>query len=322
MAAAEPPTEAVRMARKRFQEGIAAADAGNFEGARVAFQQAYALKPHASVLLNLGQAEVRTGHFLEAARHLANYLRDSSYGKPADRKVAQAALVDAESKVGKLVLEIDVDGAEATVDGELSGHSPTGADPFYVEAGQRKLHVKKDGYEDFEQQLALDAGRTTHFSVVLKRLAASRAAVQPAAQEAPHAVEPTPTPAATVVEEPNVPPPSAAEESRPSRQGVRPRTIVLVGGAVITGVALGVGVVSAIRGSSFGIQADDIRGSLKMYGATPCSDGGAHPQSCNDSYDRLEARNRANALATGMVHRGRIGGGGDRGDVLCLAAVG
>ncbi|MET0592117.1 MAG: hypothetical protein ABW133_05420 [Polyangiaceae bacterium] len=41
--AAEPAPEQIKVARKRFQEGVAAADSRNYEAARVAFQQAYAL---------------------------------------------------------------------------------------------------------------------------------------------------------------------------------------------------------------------------------------------------------------------------------------
>src|SRR5258706_16032453 len=76
-ALAEPPTEAVKMARKRFQEGVVAIDSGNYEAARVALQQAYALKPPPPGLRNLGEAELKTGPFLEAARHPSTFIRDT-----------------------------------------------------------------------------------------------------------------------------------------------------------------------------------------------------------------------------------------------------
>src|SRR5689334_6911414 len=84
---AEPPSELLKTARRRFQEGVAAVDAGNYEAARLAFQQAYAIKPHPSVLRNLGQAELRTGHYLEAARHLSTFLRQTAFGSAGERDV-------------------------------------------------------------------------------------------------------------------------------------------------------------------------------------------------------------------------------------------
>ena len=56
------------MARRRFQEGVKFFDQKKFEEARAAFLQAYALKHHPAVLLNLAQSEIRSGHPLEAAR--------------------------------------------------------------------------------------------------------------------------------------------------------------------------------------------------------------------------------------------------------------
>src|SRR5713101_3208360 len=66
----------VEMARRRFQEGVKYFDQKRYEEARAAFLQAYALKRHPAVLLNLAQCELRSGHNLEAARHFAAYLRD------------------------------------------------------------------------------------------------------------------------------------------------------------------------------------------------------------------------------------------------------
>src|SRR5262249_39566680 len=121
---AEPSSEAVRMARKRFQEGVAAVDAGNYEGARVAFQQAYALKPHPSVLRNLAQAELMTKRYLEAARHLSTFIRDTTYGTAADREAAAKSLAQAEEQVGRVLVFVDIAGADITIDGELAGRSP------------------------------------------------------------------------------------------------------------------------------------------------------------------------------------------------------
>src|SRR5690349_5818438 len=57
------------VARQRFQDGVKASDAGRFEDARAAFLQAYTLKKHPAVLLNLGQAEIKSGHLEDGGNH-------------------------------------------------------------------------------------------------------------------------------------------------------------------------------------------------------------------------------------------------------------
>src|SRR5690348_14418208 len=60
---APPVNDSVTVvARQRYTEGVAAYDAGRYEDARSAFLQAYALKRHPAVLLNLGQSELRSNH--------------------------------------------------------------------------------------------------------------------------------------------------------------------------------------------------------------------------------------------------------------------
>ena len=46
----------IEMARQRFREGVQFYDQHQFEKARLAFLQEYALKPHPAVLLNLAQS--------------------------------------------------------------------------------------------------------------------------------------------------------------------------------------------------------------------------------------------------------------------------
>src|SRR3982751_2528207 len=76
-AAAEDKDAVTEVARRRFQEGVKYFDQKKYEEARAAFLQAYALKRHPAVLLNLAQSEIRSGHPLEAARHFSAFLRES-----------------------------------------------------------------------------------------------------------------------------------------------------------------------------------------------------------------------------------------------------
>jgi Flp pilus assembly protein TadD len=62
-------------ARARFKEGVEFYDKGQFENARLAFLQAYALKKHPAVLLNLAQSSAKAGHPLEAAKNFQQLIK-------------------------------------------------------------------------------------------------------------------------------------------------------------------------------------------------------------------------------------------------------
>jgi hypothetical protein len=280
--AAEPPDEVTKNARKRFQEGIAAAEAGNYEAARVAFQQAYALKQHHAVLQNLGQSELRTGHYVEAARHLALFLSDASAGTPQEREAVRAALAEAETKVGKLVLTVDVEGAEVTVDGDAVGRSPFAA-PFYFEPGQRILRVRRDGYRDVSQTQQIEAGRTTQVKIAMS----------------------TGQGDSTVLERPVFP-----DFGGDTASGWTPaKTAVIASGAGLAVVALGVGVVFTMKGGSLDSDAQARLESVNVQiGQAGCTGAAASSPFCSDLNDLLDRRNAANKIAIGaFIGAGVIG---------------
>src|SRR5580658_10616449 len=91
------------MARARFKEGVGYYDKGQFELARASFLQAYALKKHPAVLLNLAWSCIKSGHTLESARYFKQFLSD---GKDVitDKQRADATdgLSQARAKLGQI----------------------------------------------------------------------------------------------------------------------------------------------------------------------------------------------------------------------------
>src|SRR5208283_5846242 len=69
-----------REAQARFEEGVARVKAGNIEGARVSFAQAYAVLHKTTILWNLALAEEKTGHALEALAHFKELARGAQSG--------------------------------------------------------------------------------------------------------------------------------------------------------------------------------------------------------------------------------------------------
>ena len=135
---------ATDLARQRYKEGVTAFDAGKFEEARLAFLQAYALKRHPAVLLNLGLSELKSNHPVDAGNHLTQFLRDAKDASPEQRQTAQASIEEAKRRTAYLVIAVDQPNADVSVDGTLVGRSPL-ADPVFVEPGLRTVVATFDG---------------------------------------------------------------------------------------------------------------------------------------------------------------------------------
>lgn len=155
----------ITMARERFKEGVSYFDKKEFAKARVAFLQAYALKKHPAVLLNLAQSELRSGHEADAAKHFAQYLREHQDATEAERQGAESGLTAAKALVGEVSLDVDAPGAEIYVDGGLEGSSPLPA-PIYLTPGVHEIAAKKDG-KAAKSEVTSSAGQVTSLSLKL-----------------------------------------------------------------------------------------------------------------------------------------------------------
>ena len=191
-------------ARERFREGVQYFDKGQYDKSRTSFLQAYALKRHPAVLLNLGQAELRSGHEVEAARHFAQYLREVKDPAESERQNAEAGLATAKAAVAEVLLTVDDDGAVVTINGATEGTSPLPG-TLYLPPGQHTLIARKDGRESMVQVTGV-AGQST--TVTLRVKAPAGAPTTPAA--------PAATPVAPVAG-PVQPPPA-----EPTRAGYQP----------------------------------------------------------------------------------------------------
>jgi tetratricopeptide (TPR) repeat protein len=168
---------ATSMARERFKEGVQYFDQKQYDRARVAFMQAYALKRHPAVLLNLAQSELRSGHEADAAKHFSMFLREARDATPAEREGAEAGLFAAKAVCGEIAVKVDTEGAVVFVDGNEEGITPL-ADPVYVTPGNHQIEVRKDGKSN-RASVTAKAGEASEVSL---RLAGASSSA-PAASE-------------------------------------------------------------------------------------------------------------------------------------------
>jgi hypothetical protein len=239
-----PTPEEVQQAQVRWNEGKAYFDAGNFEAARVAFKQAYTVFPHAAFLQNLGEAELRTGRNVEAARHFTAFLRASSSGSPAQRELARKSLAKAAERLASIVVTTNVDDAEIRVDEEVVGRSPLGSLAWYVEPGRHLVTARKEGYLDGTERVDVGIGPPRSVFVRVQRVIGGTSEAPPEdARPAPPVVQAPPAPRVV-----NAPSASASNPSaEPRRSWIPARTVVLISGAALTVGGAAVGTVYALR---------------------------------------------------------------------------
>jgi tetratricopeptide (TPR) repeat protein len=192
-----------KMARQRFQEGVSFYDKGQFEMARAAFLQAYALRKHPVVLMNLAQSSLKSGHALEAARYFQQFLKDYSSATEAQRNDANKGLSDARTKLGRIDVVGAVAGADVFVDDERVGAAPLDHS-IDVEPG---THTVRSGDQTAQVTASAGVGATARLG------SSSAAAPAPAAAEAPAEAAPAPAPDNAPAPPPPAQPPPQEEPS-------------------------------------------------------------------------------------------------------------
>jgi hypothetical protein len=204
-AGADEKDAVTEVARRRFQEGVKYYDQKKYEEARAAFLQAYALKRHPAVLINLAQSESRSGHPLEAARHFSAFLRESPNVSPAERLDAEKGLAAARTKLGRIHVAVP-SGADVTVDGEAMGQGPF-AEPIDVLPGTHTVEARLSG-RVASATVSVQVGKAASANLVLE---SAPTAAAPAPIPAPVA----PPPVATTPAPPPMPPPAPEPELKP-----------------------------------------------------------------------------------------------------------
>lgn len=151
----------VAMARDRFAEGVEFFDAGRFEEARAAFLQAYALKPHPALLLNIGQSELRAGRYADAASRFSEYLATTPADASPERLSAERGLAESRRHVAELRPTVNVAGAELFVDERRLGHTPL-TTPIFVTPGRHRVRAER-GHERAETVVEARAASVHEF---------------------------------------------------------------------------------------------------------------------------------------------------------------
>jgi hypothetical protein len=234
--AQQTPDQARLDAEKRNTEGLERYQRGDYDGARLAFQQAWAVLASVDLLYNLARAEVKSGHALEAIVHLRQILRNPK-ATPEDREKAQRLLDEANRITAHIVIEAPA-GATIFIDKVESGDAPVG-EAFDVAPGKHVCEARANGAS---RVIEVDA---TVGAVVTARFALDQARAPTVSAPVP---VPGPEPVAGAGGESAPVDETRGEHGRHHRGDVSARVIVpivIAGGAVIAaGIGAAFGLVS------------------------------------------------------------------------------
>ncbi|MCA9605246.1 MAG: tetratricopeptide repeat protein [Myxococcales bacterium] len=230
------PSEAA-VAREAFQQGIAAARAGDWPAARAHFERSYALRPRASALFNLAGAQVQTGALVQAAESYREYLGRGD--DPSAERAAEAAAALARLEARIPTVRVTATGLEPNDELRLDGDAIDRRlleGPIPVDPGARRFEVVRDGHVVASEQV--DAAEGAHLEVTLD--------VPPPAPPDLQVTEPPPDPAPVILPPvtPDPDPPDEGEDVLGSWW-----LWTLVGAVVLGGLAAGLAVAFTTPGA-------------------------------------------------------------------------
>jgi hypothetical protein len=316
-------------ARKRFLEGVKLFDEKKYDLARAAFLQAYALKKHPDVLLNLAQAELAGGRYLDAAQHFKEFLRDTANDRNPKRPDAAKGLEEARLHLGRIQITVDLPDADVYLDGTKIGTSPL-ADAIEVPPGKHAVEAKKQG-KSTRQEIDAPEGKTTIVNLALDAPATPPPVVPPA----PTGETPPPAPTASAppsAEPPKEDPNSAVLSTDNLSSGRREpflqwakRHPVAYAGAGLTAVGLGLGIGFGIAAQVAQGNADTLTNKIKSTAASdqvlieqnrqtnPCAspvavgNAGNYGKACTNLRNNLDAADTNRKFMTAGIVVGVVG---------------
>ncbi len=157
-AEAEASEATVNEARRRFDQGIALYDDGDYSLALIEFERAYELVPNYRVLYNIGQVSVQLRQYARARQALEQYLSMGADAiEPQRRAEVQADVQMLKSRTAYITIAVQQPGVTLWVDETPRGKTPLSG-PLLVDAGQHKIELRKPGYRVAQRFVTLAGG--------------------------------------------------------------------------------------------------------------------------------------------------------------------
>jgi hypothetical protein len=234
--------EAKARAQALLKEGAQHYQQGAFADALEKFEQAYAVFPSPKLLFNIGQASRELGRPVDAINAFEKFLAQAPDAAPELLTEARRSVEELAPKIGKLLIDCTLAGAEITVDGRQVGWAPL-VDMIRLAPGNHQVTAIHPSATPAIQNVIVNAGSVE--TVVMRP--------QPISVAAPVSPAPAPAPASTSAPATAPPPAVDLQTAWPPAQAAADNgwwlgrkwtwvaagsTVVFAGGATIAGLMM------------------------------------------------------------------------------------
>jgi hypothetical protein len=162
-------------ARDHFSKGVEFFKDQSYDAALAEFQRAYSISPNYRLLYNLAQVQLERHDYAAALKYLQDYLAGGGSEIDADRRAQVTADVSRlKSKVARLLVRADVEGADVAIEGAVVAKTPMAAS-IVVNPGVVHLRVTREGYRAETRTLTVVSADEQIVSIMLSRDASGAA---------------------------------------------------------------------------------------------------------------------------------------------------
>ncbi|MEZ4222331.1 MAG: PEGA domain-containing protein [Polyangiaceae bacterium] len=282
-----------------FQKGNQAYKAKKWKEAYEAYLGAYEIRKDFKTAANLGDVALTLGKHREAAEYLSDALSKLPPEEASKKGALEARLSQAKKEVGTLKIIVSVEGAQVSCNERDVGKTPIEKEVF-VEPGATNVVVKAEGHKEARRTVALARGEMKEVEITLE-VDSGAGVVTPPPDSGHHG---------TGNGKPHTPPPDDGNGAHVSSDGMSTKTIVVIGGAALTAIGLGVGIGFLVDANG---ADDDAKSQLKdmeaQLGPNGCA-ANADAAICSDIIDSLEHRDSSRKISTaGFIGAGVFGVG-------------
>lgn len=172
--------------REEFRLGVSLVKDGRLVEARAAFEKAYAIYPHPSILLNLGIVCLRTGDYVHAEDDLSRFLVNDGGATPDEVASGRAALAETRGHLGTMRLKISPADAHVLLDGKPIAIVQGGTTELRTTTGLHDVRVSADDYDADEEHVMVTSDKVAERDVMLAPHASSSGDVSSGAPGTKH----------------------------------------------------------------------------------------------------------------------------------------